>query len=187
MRLKIQSYPALGEIATRFSVQVPVTVRLEVPTALNLERWQVALWVSIDNGDWHQQELEQQSGANQIFEFNEASGSSTAIFYTTVLSVTVRAQFTFKLRPDVDEDWTWAKELCDCDDGLVVIQGQISSVATQEPPLRGLDKQWTVAERASQSPGTRLWALGCKVLPSEGDRASSCCLGLGTPWGGFLR
>lgn len=187
MKVQLQSYPPLGQVTPVESGNIAFTAVLEIPQARAKESWEVALWQSVDEGEWTEASLSSTEAGQQPVDLQTQSESMSKAYFTATLSFHKSLRFTLKFRHEKSEPWRWIRDEQGLGDGFIVA----TSAAVKSEELSGfipdLAKEWTVSSCMSQSPRTRLWSLETTVPPAQGETSTFKDLEIGTPWGSFLR
>jgi hypothetical protein len=186
MHLRIQSFPPLGEVTTCSTGFIQLTVVLEVPKGQNQDLWEVELWRSIDGSTWAGQRAAPYDSSCEPITFRRLSNSVATLHYIVALDVLWEAQFTLRFRRGSGDSWSWAKDVTGYEDGYIIVPNSEPS-AKGDLPLPDLGAEWRVSKRASQSPGTTLWALETDVKASDDHVSAYKDVVIGKPWGSFLR
>ncbi|TWU75302.1 hypothetical protein ED733_006545 [Metarhizium rileyi] len=188
MKFLIQSYPPLGQVTTVDATTVVLTSVLDVSRSREDEEWGVALWVSVDNGDWHEIRLSRLRHGAEPEMLSKKSELSSLLYFSCSLSIRKSAQFTLKVRQAVDKPWKWVRDEEGLSDGFILLPTSSASSSTDSRPcITDLNNEWKVSSHVSQSPGTQLWSLKCSLPASTGKESACRDVDIGIPWGSFLR
>lgn len=187
MQVRIGSYPPLGDVTTLSAGQIQLNVVFEVPKGQSENLWEVELWSSMNQSVWEGLRLKPCDTANAPTAFRNPSSQAATLHFATSLQLTRTVQFTLKFRRGPSDAWSWAKDVCGLDDGHIVTTATAAVSVDEGLPLPELASGWRVSERASQSPGSRLWALETDVKPSSDDTSAFKDMNIGKPWGSFQR
>ncbi|KAG6008760.1 hypothetical protein E4U21_003958 [Claviceps maximensis] len=188
MRAMVQSYPPLGQVTVVQTGHQQLTVILEVSADREREPWEASLWVSVDEGKWHEVKLGRTEEHMKPWELQELPAGSTFLYFSGWLSLQKRANFTVKFRPSSDRAWTWVRDEDGLGDGTMLLQSPARHPdSCSRLQIPDLNSEWTVTSETSQSPGTRLWSLRCPIDGSVGNDSFVRAVEIGTPWGLFLR
>lgn len=187
MKAILQSYPPLSQVTpVENSSSVSFTALLEIPNSRAEERWEVALWHSIDGGDWTEAEVPKiKSQAPQAL--HAESEAVFRLYYATNVSFKNYLRFTIKFRHNNDVPWRWIRDEQGLEDGHIVLLPASTESDNLSDLIPGLNTAWKVSSRMSQAPKTQLWSLEAEVPPAENDLSSFTDIQIGTPWGSFLR
>lgn len=185
MKAIIQSFPPLGQITQVDKGQIALTAVLEVPSARQTESWQVAVWQSVDGGEWHEAILEVLP-LEQCPHAVQASGQEAHLFYSTSLDIKESLRFTLRFRHGEHEPWRWTRDELGLGDGHMIVSNASATSALSDfgSVIHNLDPAWEVKSLMSQAPKTRLWSLTAEVPASTDDHSSLKNISLGVPWGG---
>ncbi|KAI0976809.1 raffinose synthase Sip1 [Xylaria arbuscula] len=188
MVVGIYTSPPLGRVSQVKSQIVSFFAVLQVLGHDVEEPWEVCLWYSSGEQPWEELIMlpAPRSGSPTFLQLD--SSTHKHISYTAVLPLTCSSRFTLKYRSDSSQPWIWAKEGLGVDDGLIILNVEDQHTLKDDLShiLPGLDPKLNVRSVASQTPRTQLWTIEAAVGPSS-DVSTYVDVGLGTPWGGFLR
>jgi hypothetical protein len=188
MKVKLQSYPPLGQVTTLDKTGLAVTAVLEVPSHRCKDPWQIALWYSTDDsGDWEELTLSPLEVDEQPQAFQATTGHVERLFFVTELTLKSRVQFTLKFRSDESDDWRWTRDEQGLGDGVVIKTSPVITSEDLGSLIPDLDNRWKITDCLSQAPRTKLWSLEAIVPAAEADASSFTDIYIGTPWGSFMR
>jgi hypothetical protein len=188
MKALIQSYPPLGQVTTIRDNQVVFTAVLEISNSRDEAGWDVALWISIDDGGWREMTLARLDHDAAPQSLRDPSENSSFLYFSCSFTLRTCAQFTLKLRQASDRPWKWIRDEEGLNDGTIVLPTSPTSQSDDlRPWIPDLNTEWHVSSHTSQSPGTQLWSLDCAIPSSAGKKSAVREIGLGTPWGSFTR
>ncbi|KAH7320163.1 raffinose synthase Sip1 [Stachybotrys elegans] len=183
---QIQSYPPLGEVTPIPGSSATFTIVLIVPEFSGKQRWEVALWKSVDEGEWSEVIAASVAEDKAPVDLGSPSSSPRRHNFTAAVFFKAAIKFTLKFRPAGDSAWRWVRDELGLGDGLV-----ISPPAPEYPPLAeliaDLNPLWKVSKCASESPRTSLWSIEAKAAPAVDDKPGITDLEIGTPWGSCVR
>lgn len=188
MKLRLQSYPPLGQVtAANADEGLRLQAVLEVPQHWENAPWQIILWYSVDKKPWIGTELSNTVARHAPCFLQRGSSTLCRVNFETHVNFESSLQFTFKLRHSEDEEWIWAHDQFGLNDGYVTnVMGGVAAPELKEL-IPNLNKEWVASELQSQAPQTRLWSLKVSVPAAENDISSFRDINVGTPWGSFLR
>lgn len=187
MRALLQSYPPLGQVTCCREGHVDFSAILDVSKGRQDEPWEVALWHSIDGGDWNQYNLINHSAESAPHLLQELPPSSSFLHFSSSLSFQTSVQFTFKFREDTNKPWKWVRDQEGLNDGIILLQRRATESNDIREYIPDLGPIWKVSNHVSQSPGTQLWSLRCEI-PAAAEQSSYFeDVQLGTPWGSYIR
>lgn len=188
MKAILQSYPPLSQVTpVENSSSVSFTALLEIPKFRAEENWEVALWHSIDGGDWTEAEVPKIKSSQAPQALHAESEAVFRLYYTTNVSFNKSLRFTIKFRHNHDEPWRWIRDEQGLEDGHIVLLPASTESDNLSDLIPGLNTAWKVSSRMSQAPKTQLWSLEAEVPPAKNDLSSFTDIQIGTPWGSFLR
>lgn len=189
MRVRLQSFPPLGQVTSTCSPDVHFKVVIDAPRSWKNESWEICIWYSVDEQPWQGLPLSELQAHHQPVSLQLPSTSVSQRYFGTKIPFDRNIKFTFKFRHTSHPDWIWVREEYGFDDGHVLSQSPSASAQSSKLTdiIPDLNSAWTVSPLLSQAPQTSLWSLKATVSGAKDDEPSSKELHIGTPWGGFLR
>lgn len=189
MGASISVFPPLGQVTQVQKEDVHVTVLLEVPADQAQHQWDVVLWRSAGGDDeWTGTPLASTQKTPSTLQ--TVDSSKARFWFEGHVSVQSLLNFTIKFRSAPDQDWRWARDEQGMGDGTIIVNSKPTTSALPDDfggVLQGHDPGVTVKPTQSQCPGTRLWTIEAHVEAANGEESTFKDVGLGLPWGGFLR
>lgn len=188
MGASLSVYPPLGQITQVQGANVQITALLEVPSDQANQPWEVALWHSSGDSDWVDVPLTRTDKTPSTLQSVDASVSR--LWFEVNVPVQQQLNYTVKFRSASDQPWKWIRDEQGVGDGTIILT---SNVTVEVLPndfgsiLKDYDSSIQVHPRQSQCPATRLWELKATADAAKGEDSTFTNVGLGLPWGGFLR
>jgi hypothetical protein len=187
MKVALQSYPPLGQATPVATGEVIFTVVLDVPQFREREPWEVSLWGSTDDDSWDEVKLSLLGAENAPATLQLLPEGMSRFYFSAHVTFKESFKFTLKFRHCDREPWRWIRDEQGLNDGIVTAYSPSPASEQLSDYITNLNKEWTVAERLSQSPQSRLWSLESSIPPADGDVPTYKDIEIGTPWGSFLR
>ncbi|ROT39552.1 raffinose synthase Sip1 [Sodiomyces alkalinus F11] len=189
MKAIVQSFPPLGQVTQVQEGHLSFLAVLQVPASRGEEPWQVALWQSTDGQEWTESLLHPTSPDSAPKELQSVDASSSRLYFSVSLAARESLQFTLKFRHGENEPWRWTRDELGLGDGLVIVRTGLAAGLPEDLNgiIKDLNPAWTVQQKMSQSPGTRLWVLETPVPAAVGDDSTYRDIPIGIPWGSYLR
>ena len=191
MKAFVASFPPLGQVTQVKGSSLAFAVLLDVHHSRGNEPWQVAIWHSIDGGEWCEATLPLAAPEQTATSLQDNRTELARHSYAWSCSVQKSMKFTFKVRSGDEETWRWIRDEQGLEDGFVIVNRQVEAPEitpeTLQDLIQDLNPVWQIASVMSQSPATSLWSLIAHVDAADGDDSTFADIPLGTPWGSFLR
>ncbi|KAK4193272.1 putative galactinol--sucrose galactosyltransferase 6 [Podospora australis] len=191
----ITTYPPLGQV-TQFTDSSTIIFHalLDIPTGLQYEPWELALWHSDGGGHWSGTAFhpaDSNENARPSVFHKQEPGTERVYFVTSfVVQPGSPIQFTLKFRRGPDHDWRWVRDSQGFDDGLIIVNQkpvQGSDIDGLPDLISNLNPDLRWKSHLSQCPRTRLWSIDAKVDGATEEKSAFANTPLGIPWGGFIR
>lgn len=191
MKASVQSFPPLGQVTQVQEGRLSFLAVLQVPASRRGQPWQVALWQSTDGQEWAESLLHPAPPDHVPKELQPSSPDqdSSRLYFSVSLDAQKSLQFTLRFRHGPNEPWRWTRDELGLGDGLVIVHTEPATGLSENlgDLIGGMHPAWTVQQRMSQSPGTRLWVLETSVPAAVEDESTYRDIPIGVPWGSFLR
>jgi hypothetical protein len=187
MGVLCQTHPSLGQVNLTVSNTIDITAVLHIPGRQNASQWDVSLWHSQDGGEWSESQLSQITNSQEPEWLQPQNNLTTTAYFRASFSFQESMKYTVKYRKHSDTAWSWVQDVVGIGDGTIILKPSSRIPLGLGDVIPDLTDEWTVQSWLSQSPNTQLWSLETFVPHSEADRAGTCSLRIGTPWGGPLR
>lgn len=187
MKVRVQSYPPLGQVTSIQSNNISFKAVLDAPSQWPSGAWEVVLWYSIDENAWAELALNELDGHRKPIHLQEQAPNVTKYYFGAKLAFHDSVQFTLKFRHTNSPDWIWVQQEYGLGDGVVVAGTPRTYSTNLGDYIPDLNPAWAVSSLLSQAPQTSLWSLKLQIPGSEHDAASLKDATIGTPWGGFHR
>jgi hypothetical protein len=187
MGILCQTHPSLGQVNLVLSNTIDITAVLHVPGRQDASQWDVSLWHSKDGGEWSEVQLSHSTNSRGPECLQPQNDLTTTAYFRASFSFQESMKYTVKYRKHSDVTWSWVQDEDGIGDGLIIVKQSSRTPLDLGDIIPDLTDEWTVQSWLSQSPNTQLWSLEAFVPGSEADRAGTCRLRVGTPWGGPLR
>lgn len=186
MKVRIQTFPSLGEITTAAPGRQSICAVLEVPERLTSLDWQASLWLSIDGTGWSLLNLAPTDTEDGVVDLADRTSFRNLHFHG-ITTFTSSVQFTVKFRNGVNEPWIWANKEYGLKDGYIVSPTLEPASSKLDDLILDLNKEWAISSLKSQSPETQLWSLTAKISPGNDDMQGSKSIEIGTPFANFSK
>ncbi|KAG6056066.1 hypothetical protein E4U32_005916 [Claviceps aff. humidiphila group G2b] len=184
MKALIQSYPPLGQVSVVQTDSQSLIVVLEVPADQEHDPWEVSLWISVDEEEWHEVNLARSEDDLKPQMLQKQFATRKFLYFSGRICLRKCAKFTIKFRSSSEQAWRWVHDE-GLDDGSILLNSP--GFPSDRLQIPDLNFEWDVTSKISQSPGTRLWSLQCPIKGSTVNDSSVRNVDVGTPWGSFLR
>lgn len=186
MKVRIYTYPRLGELTRVTAVTQSIVAVLEVPFHFADEKWQTTVWHSIDGNDWTHLDLQPLPTGDGSADLAQPA-TFARLQFRGLVSFTKSVQFTVKFRYGEDEPWIWANQEYGLQDGYLISASAVTVSEKLEDLIPNLGADWSISSLRSQAPETKLWSLTTKISPSKADESSFKDVILGTPFARFQK
>lgn len=187
LKMQLQSQPPLGQVTRARGGDTALVAVLHVEQPRQEDRWEVALWFSLDGAEWDEAVLAPAEAASRPQTLQALPGSPSRLYFTTALCIATSMQFTLKFCNGPGETWRWIRDEYGLEDGLVVVAPSSFPPDSFAGLIPDLNHDWKTTSHASHLPQTRLWSLQVPIPPAIRDQSSFKDIAIGTPWGSYLR
>lgn len=182
-----QTYPPLGQVTCTDKGSVDIQAVLRVPELQSHGGWEIVLWYSADKSEWLESQLQPSDSTVRPQDFQVSSESATNLYFHTNITFTSSLSFTAKFRHGSGAKWTWVRDEYGHDDGIVIRTTPHSTSSDISDLIKDMNPEWTVKERMSQAPGTRLYSLETQISCPKDEESHIANIRVGTPWGSVIR
>lgn len=187
MRIRLQTYPPLGDVTIVGHNTIPFHVVLDVPYRWKDEPWEVTLWHSTSDHEWRGLCMSRLDGINSPISVHNSDIGTARFYFGADLTFHSTTKFTIKFRHGSPGSWVWANEALGHDDGQVINLNLEQKSNDIHDVIPDLESSWKSTPLLSQAPQTRLWSLKHDIAAARDDKPSSLTVTIGTPWGSFVR
>lgn len=187
MRIRLQTYPPLGDITIVNHNKIPFRIVLDVPYRWRDEPWEAVLWHSTGGRDWCGTPLSQLDDITSPLSIHNSDPATTRLHFGADIYLHSKFQFTVKFRHGIQGTWVWAKEALGHEDGQVIELTMEHLSDNIKDVIPDLESSWKSTSLLSQAPRTRLWSIEHDIEAARNDKPSTQAIKVGTPWGSFVR
>ncbi|KYK54695.1 putative galactinol--sucrose galactosyltransferase 6 [Drechmeria coniospora] len=186
-RVRLQSYPPLGQVTQMGSENAAFTAVLEIPRDRVQEPWEVSLWLSVDQSEWKESRLDKVEARPEPQTLQCLPSSMCRLYFSSSIPFSSSVQFTLRFRHDRDQPWKWISDEQGLRDGHIVASSSDHRSDDIQTLIADLNGEWKATSHMSQAPETQLWSLEATILRAQGDTSTFKDIEIGMPWGVILR